>query len=281
MNSNKIPVSRISEQSSNGIAFRRILKDEQVVTIDHVHQDNYYMFIFLEKGKYKACIDFNEYQLDETSITIITPGQVHFNIEYENVTGWFLAVDTLLINDAFKEVFEKVSIANSVIVPDKDTVQDIKSCLLILNRKIQNQKDFLEQTLLYALISSYIGLIAGIYNNTVFNSFNKRPTIITHQFKRILANNYKIIKSPAQYASKLNLSLSYLNEVVKGTTGFSVSQWIQNEVILQAKRLLFYTNLSIKEIASKLGYDDYAYFTRLFTRIVEIPPTQFRANYRK
>jgi AraC-like DNA-binding protein len=278
---NKIPISRISELSHNGIVFRHISKDEQVVTIDHVHQDNYYVFIFLDEGKYKACIDFDEYQLNGTSIAFISPGQVHFNIGYENVTGWFLAVDALLINDAFREVFEKVSIMENVIVPNKETVQDLKSCLSILYKKIQNQKCILEQNLVYALISSYIGLIAGIYRNNISNSLNKRPVIITHQFKKVLFDSYKTVKSPSQYASKLNLSLSYLNEVVKETTGFSVSRWIQNEIILQAKRLLFYTNLSIKKIALELGYDDYAYFTRLFTRITGISPTQFRANYRK
>jgi YesN/AraC family two-component response regulator len=77
------------------------------------------------------------------------------------------------------------------------------------------------------------------------------------------------------------LSSYYLNEAIKKTTGLSVGDYIRNEIVLQAKRLLFYTNLSVKEIASSLGYDDYAYFTRLFTKSAGVSPTQFKAHYRK
>lgn len=64
------------------------------------------------------------------------------------------------------------------------------------------------------------------------------------------------MKRPSQYASEIKISPVYLNEAVKSTTGFSVRNCIQNEIILQAKRLLYYTDLTIKETALKLGYDD-------------------------
>lgn len=59
--------------------------------------------------------------------------------------------------------------------------------------------------------------------------------------------------------------MSYLNECVKNITGFSVSYHIQQRIILEAKRMLFYTNKSIKEIAIELGYDDYPYFSKKLT----------------
>jgi AraC family transcriptional activator of pobA len=78
----------------------------------------------------------------------------------------------------------------------------------------------------------------------------------------------------------LHVSPAYLNECVKTTTGHSVSYWIQQQIILEAKRLLGYSDLSIKEIASGLGYDDYAYFTRLFTKAGGCTPARFRKKYR-
>jgi AraC-like DNA-binding protein len=89
------------------------------------------------------------------------------------------------------------------------------------------------------------------------------------------------LKRPSEYASELNLSPAYLNEAVKKMTELSVSDCIRNEIVLQAKRLLFYTHQSVKEIACSLGYDDYSYFTRLFTKSAGVSPTQFRKNYRK
>ena len=84
------------------------------------------------------------------------------------------------------------------------------------------------------------------------------------------------MKSPSEYADKLNLSTAYLNECVKNTTGYSVSYHIQQRVILEAKRLLYYSDKSVKEIAAELGYDDYPYFSRLFTKIAGITALAFR-----
>lgn len=78
------------------------------------------------------------------------------------------------------------------------------------------------------------------------------------------------------YAENLNITTPYLNECVKSATGHPVSHHIQHRVILEAKRLLYHSNKSIKEIAGELGYDDNSYFTRLFVKITGMTPLAFR-----
>ena len=75
------------------------------------------------------------------------------------------------------------------------------------------------------------------------------------------------------------ISPVYLNEAIKSITGISVSKYIQIELMLRAKRMLIYTSLNIKEIAINLGFDDYAYFTRLFTKATGLNPTSYRKKY--
>ncbi|MEA4846136.1 MAG: helix-turn-helix domain-containing protein, partial [Clostridiaceae bacterium] len=110
-------------------------------------------------------------------------------------------------------------------------------------------------------------------------SANNRYADITSRFKSLLSANYKSVKRPSQYASKLNISPVYLNEAVKKTTGISASNCIRDEIVIQAKRLLFYTKISVKEIAQELGYADWTYFTRFFTKAVGISPSYFRKQY--
>ena len=83
-------------------------------------------------------------------------------------------------------------------------------------------------------------------------------------------------KRPTQYADTLNISSDYLNECVKNTTGNSVSYQIQQRIILEAKCLLYYSDKSVKEISFELGYDDYPYFSRLFTKVAGITALDFR-----
>lgn len=107
-----------------------------------------------------------------------------------------------------------------------------------------------------------------------------RAEQVTKSFREILAEHFKAWKRPAAYAEKLNLSPAYLNECVKVTTGQPVSYHIQQRVILEAKRLIYHTSQSLKEIAADLGYDDYPYFSRLFTKVTGLSPVSFRQKNR-
>jgi AraC family transcriptional activator of pobA len=104
---------------------------------------------------------------------------------------------------------------------------------------------------------------------------------IVQEFKRLLNGNVQHLKSPTAYAKLLNISESYLNEAMKKVTGFSVTYWILQEVMLEAKRLLYYSQLNVKEIAHHLGYDDHTYFSRLFKKANQVTPLAFREFYRK
>lgn len=103
-----------------------------------------------------------------------------------------------------------------------------------------------------------------------------RFDLVAKTFKLALEKNFITAKRPADYAQKLNISVHYLNECVKNTTGLPVSYHIQQRVILEAKRLLFHSNKSVKEIAAELGYEDYAYFSRLFNKATGMTALTFR-----
>ncbi|CAG4997664.1 HTH-type transcriptional activator RhaR [Dyadobacter sp. CECT 9275] len=103
---------------------------------------------------------------------------------------------------------------------------------------------------------------------------------ITKAFRKILERDFITVKKPAEYAQALNISTAYLNECVKNTTGHSVSYHIQERIILEAKRLLYHSNQSVKEIAAELGYDDYPYFSRLFSKVTGHTALSFRKKNR-
>lgn len=275
----KIPVHKISNKFNGEVVFLRYISENgDTPEINYVHRDDYYIFQFIEKGYAKLSLDFEELEIKGNSVHCILPGQVHFLVDYKNASGWILAVDSIFVKDEFKEIFEKVSLIKSEAELTNEEIDDLKHCISMLHRRLKPERQFIEQSIINSLLSSYIGIIAEIYQKGFPIATYKRPVIITYQFKSLLSANYKTLKSPSQYAKRMNISAVYLNEVVKKTTGQSVSKCIQNEIILQAKRLLFYTSMDIKEIALELGYEDWAYFTRLFTKVSFVTPSQFRKD---
>lgn len=286
---NKIPTHRLSEIFNGNNAFivhvsnkemrsniDHHMYDEKHYRARHAHKDDYYIFFFVKKGQVKITIDFVDYELVANTIHCIMPGQVHMPASYIDTDGWFLAVDSLLVKNEYKEIIEKRLLAAKVTQPNAQEIEELTNCLTVIEQRISRNEHLVERSILSDLISVYIGMIADIYRKFTPTSLNNRATEITLQFKLLLAENYHSIKRPSQYAERMNLSLVYLNEVVKKTTGFSVSLCIREEVILQAKRLLYYTNLTIKEISQKVGYDDWAYFSRQFTKSTGLSPSEFR-----
>lgn len=87
--------------------------------------------------------------------------------------------------------------------------------------------------------------------------------------------------SASECAEKLNVTTDYLNKAVKSDTGKSVTDWIEDSIMLSAKMLLRNTDFSISEIASELGIMDQSYFTRRFKLHEKMSPTNYRKLARK
>jgi AraC-like DNA-binding protein len=286
---NRIPLHKIHEKSPSGILLKHIrdssiTRDGKEILPDagETHRDNYYLFLLLESGEAHLLIDFREYHVRGVAFGCILPGQVHSGMALNGVSGWIMCLDTLFVKDEWKEIFETVLISgNPVVVPDEGMLCDLRFCFSLLDRKIHSSNHPFVRHTVCALATSLAGIIAELYRQHQPATLNRRLTGITLRFKTLIVAHLKTVKSPAQYASLLNLSPAYLNEAVRKTTGFPAGYWIQDAVTLEAKRLLFYTAKSIKEIAFELGYDDPAYFTRLFTKLSGMSPTLFRANYHK
>ncbi len=276
-----IPTHKTSELFKGELVQMRYISGEEKSSVHtHIHRDDYYIFLLIERGKDTMLIDFEEHEVTENNVYCILPGQVHHSGGKVNACGWFLAVDSLLVKGEYKEILEKAFITGYSPKPDEEAIKILKNCAEIINNRLKFKQN-IGQQISHNLLSAYIGMIAEIYQEELSLSANKRSAIITYEFKTLLSSNYRIMKQPSQYAAKMNVSPIYLYEAVKQTTGQSVSNYIHNEIVIQAKRLLFYTDRSVKEIALELGYEDYAYFTRLFTKVSKLSPTQFRKKYLK
>lgn len=279
---NKIPIHKLSEKFPGEMAFLRwVSGEEQIPTVDYAHKDDYYIFLFAEKGECRLLIDFKEYEITENTVHCILPGQIHLPVGRINGNGWGLAVDSMLVRDEYKEIFDRNSLLENRMKLNEDEISEMKNCILAIRERIKTDRKYIQESIIHDLLSYYTGIIAEVYQKGFAIPINDRSATITFQFKSLLSANYQSLKSPSRYADKLKISPIYLNEVVKKTTGLTVSECIQNEILIQAKRLLFYTHKSVKEIALELGYEDWAYFTRLFTKVCKLTPTQFRKKYSK
>ena len=241
-----IPLHKAVQQSDFGIFAKEVSPFSPNRLINYTHRDSYYIFGIVESGTCRIGIDFKDCDLSAGSVICTQPHQVHRIVDKGDAKSFLLFIDGVFI--------------------DAPTIGE---------RENDESK-----TVLQNLACTVVGIIADAARKVIGQeSKNRRYIEITLAFKELLSENEQINRNVSHYAESLHISPVYLNEVVKNVTGVSVSRYIQNELILHAKRMLVYTSLTVREISIHLGIDDYAYFTRLFTKAVGISPTLYRKKY--
>lgn len=248
------------------------------VPVAYAHRDDYYIFGLMEEGTGCGIIDFEEQHISSGDVALIQPGQVHRFISLENARGWLLMADSSFVGSEEKCVFDNFSLFASSFQMDRQRRNELTQIASLLADRVDCTTDKLTKATARRLTETFIGIVAEAVRdiNQQQTKHSRRHIEIVLSFRRLLAEHLATSRSPSYYASLLNISTVYLNEVVKGVTGMNATLYIKNEVVLQAKRLLVHTDLAVKEISDRLGIDDYAYFSRLFTQQAGISPTLFR-----
>jgi AraC family transcriptional regulator, transcriptional activator of pobA len=284
---NSIPVHKLLESTDQGFQIERLdprsnaAKDALVMG---AHRDDHYIFLVQESGISKGMVDFHLFTMKADSVLFVLPGQVHSYLETANeTTGWFVAMDPGLIPDLFRAVLEDPLLSKKPFAAAPAVVSSLTQCLKLVHTLDEKPVSVYSRQAIYSLLNSFVAMVAGLYDQRRGDAVETglRSQMITREFRKLLAGEYKRLKSPGEYAAILHLSASYLNEVVKSVTGFTMSHWIQQEVMLEAKRLLYHSQSSVKEIAYELGYEDHTYFSRLFKKTVGRTPGAFRGQYHK
>ncbi len=281
-----IPLHFLKDKTSLGLRLKYFKKGDIFVDNEGVlsaHRDDHYIFFLLESGSGSVMIDFIDVPLPEHSLYYILPTQVHQRIQNHATDGWVIAVDTALIPPECRNVFENNLLLQKPHLLSTSYLQQFRElmALLFLKYKEDNSGSFYVLAI-HSLLQSFFAIAATCYSGGVaMNLKVSRPLQLKNQFKNLLTAEIRTLKSPAAFAAKLNVSEAYLSEILKKTTGFPPSYWIQREIIMEAKRLLYYSDLTVKEIAHDLGYTDHSYFSRLFSKNTGTSAIVFREQYRK
>lgn len=264
--------------SDFGVQLRRVTfaegKNEPVT---YPHQDDYYIIGMVEKGSGSGIIDFKECNFSQGDVFLIQPGQVHRSIGSNDVEGWILFTDSSFVGDAEKNIFDNFLLFASSVKVGIQRMNELKQIASILADRIGRASDKQSKTTARRLTETFVSIVETVQETGLQHIRSSRRQIeIVLAFRHLLTEHLAVNRSPSYYASHLNISPAYLNEVVKEVTGMNASSYIRNETVLQAKRLLVHTTLAVKEISDRLGIDDYAYFSRLFTQAAGVSPSVFR-----
>lgn len=237
------------------------------------HRDNFFLIGIIISGSQHLSVDFEKYELKTGNAIILFPGQIHASEPSTDTDGFALLLSPELLSDKDLLAIRKLQFGNKIIELKEDDLHDIIQLYNVLKKRHQKARE-IELSLANAIKHM---VIANITPN--HSSVPNRYIRLVMKFHQLMEQNIRTVKSPTEYASMLNVSGVYLNEAVKSVTGKNASCLIGEYVTMLAKRELCYTRLSAQEIAINLGYVDYSYFSRLFSRHASMSPKSFRNAY--
>ncbi|MBE7174390.1 MAG: helix-turn-helix domain-containing protein [Williamsia sp.] len=272
----------MADKSGKGIAIERLyFKDFRAVAIEEAkqsHREDGHSFFLLEKGTVSVEIDFQKHTIKSPAIIYMHPNQVHRIVSFNKVTvsSWFINNENL--RPEYLRLLEDIAPAKPLPLT-KEAFAVLAEAAALCMRLFNRNSSKLHHSIIRDGCNTLVVLAVSLLSESIKTKDNPaRYETVTRLFMKLLEQNYTKLKRPNEYAQRLTVSTPYLNECVKSTTGFPVSYHIQQRNILEAKRLLYYSRYSVKEIAAALGYDDYPYFSRLFTRVSGMTALAFRSK---
>lgn len=247
------------------------------------HRHDFYYCIILDEGKLDMEVDVKKIALNGQTLFLSYPGQIHRIISAELKSGWFLAFDPSFLDEKLKDILDQFLSEIVLVALDQQQSKALSAFAGHLYRIYEDENQLFRQTIVQSLVTALCYQMSSMYlsiEHLKLTGYSDRSIEITKAFKQLLRRNFCSIKKPSVYAGKMNITTAHLNDCVKAVTGFSVTYHIQQEVVREAARLLYYADLTIKEVADALGFDDEKYFIRLFKKVNGMTPGTFRKHVR-
>lgn len=235
------------------------------------HKHDYYVIIWFRKGRGTHEIDFQSFDLEPNTFWFLSPGQTHVLRPDGPHEGYVVSFsnDFFCLSDADRELFINTGLFNNFL-NFRPFVANPQQAAWFLPLMQQMHAEYTaEQAMHLEVVRSYLKILliqaARLFAHQMQGAKeSSRSVCLARQFMDLVDNQFRAKSKVADYADRLNVTPSHLNDTVKRVTGQPASDHIKHRVILEAKRRAYFGNNSAKEIAFDLGFDDEAHFSKYF-----------------
>jgi AraC family transcriptional regulator, transcriptional activator of pobA len=251
--------------------------------VDDIHKHTFYEILWTESGLSKQSIDYKEYEVLPNSLFFISPNQVHQFEEWKPLKGGTILFteDFFLLNHNNKDkLFELSFLDNFYVNPcvqlSKSNFAEIKQTIDLID--IEQKRADKNQTITQALLHVLLAQVQRNLDTETDKPISKKYLILFKQFKSLLDKHFSENKTTSFFAQQLHITAHHLNLITKEVTGKTASEVIRARSILEAKRLLTFTDYTVSEIAFELNYTDSSYLAKIFKAETKQSPIAFRTE---
>ncbi|MFC5454996.1 helix-turn-helix transcriptional regulator [Prosthecobacter fluviatilis] len=252
--------------------------------IPHFHD---FFQLFLITGGGRLMHDFRDHEVKQVTLFFLSPGQVHTIHPAPQMRGTVVSFTQAFFDDHAPPpslLFELPFFFGSGVTPWLTVSKAEAAKIISLFAELQTEYDAPQsgvQEVLRATLRIVFIHAARLYAKKHAVRETTRATQLTRRFHLALEQHFREWPALAPYAKELGITVNHLNDVIREETGHAAGELIRLRRLLDAKRLLLHSDLSVSEIGYQTGFQDPSYFTRFFRRHEGQTPMEFREEIRE
>jgi len=228
--------------------------------------------LFVKSGAGTLAVDMRKYTLAESTVYCLMPGQYRSLELMDNAVCYCLS-----LSPEFLQLSESLIARNAMewMAPSQEETEEL---IVRMHTEYHRQRVMSVEILRSLLRVFIIYLYRGRLDQHAEGTWMRNDQLITQKFFELLQRNFATKKLVSDYATDLCITPNYLNSIVKKQTGFPASYHIQQYIVTEAKRQVMYSDLRMKEVAEKLGFGDYAHFSKFFKNYSGVSFSDFKRS---
>lgn len=260
-----------------------VIYDQAKGQVDVPHRHDYYTVLIVEEAEGRHVIDYKSYDFSPFQVHFVSPGQVHQVVTPSRPKGsvFTFSQDFLVENNIPESFISNINLFRQF--GETPPLAIDETTFGRLSRILGEMEECLPLDLHYRTraLGALLQLFLIYVNNSRLLDTNQLDeehsgVCMLRDFKDLVNQNYNKWHKVAEYAPTLHITPKHLSHTVKSLTGKTAKELIQDRLTLEAKRLLFHTDLTIKEIAYRLGYEEPLHFSSFFKKQAGESPSQYR-----
>ena len=241
------------------------------------------------EGETSVSFNLHEFRLKKDSMFIFTPknilqvnSQQYFKADVIAISPDFMRRINIDIKNMMPLFLKFVENPTLALTPEES--RSMRGMIAQIERETRGPETHFSFDIVSGLIAATIYKVGDIMYHYLAehpegqNNSHNRAEEYFKQFTYLLGEHFREERSVGFYARQLCITPKYLTTLIKRISGQSVSEWIDNYVILEAKTLLKYSTMSIQEIAYYLNFPNQSFFGSYFKRNTGMSPSQYKAQ---
>ena len=254
--------------------------------VKYPHRHDFFEVLYLKKGSGFHVIDGNNYEIKPPCVFFMSRGQAHKLELSQDIEGYIFifTADFYLLNRTDQNrliefpFFYTIHQDNPPLQLENES--DIRFLEDLFRKGIAEiaRPDGYSVEMLRSILDLILTTCSARYQVSESLMNKGKGQILVKRFFHFLEENHRKNLSLNEYAQMIGVTANHLTQTIKQLTGKTSSQIIKDKQLLEIKRLLVHTNLSVSEIAGQLNFDDQSYFTKFFKRETGVTPLQYRSD---